>query len=548
VSKAQKIAKLKEIIRELIKNNLEEVSTTASAGAASPSGTGIYYDTPLAFSGKSKKSKKKKKKITHAAGMKPVKESVINEYVSVDNFNKDFNMAMDLVIKQANNLKGPLGKHPIKRNVNKLKAVQNLFKKFVAPALVKADRDISKGFDLTRIKKDLADGKFKSVLEYQIMNRIGGRGYDSNEFFGIDDKVKKLLDRIFGELRKLVNIMDKAQLESVNEASTLTLRGKNGKMVDVPRKFASIISGIDRGMSKFNPRGVMFGHRKYHKLKPNDEFSGSIVLKNPLSKKDIDDVMKQLKRTGSSLGIKFEKITFNPDRNEPFIEFRVKPEQFNESVNEVTDKEINAMKKVLKDMENLRKSFTKATTIGDKELKRKWYNQHYEKIITAHKGIIVMLHNMRNKQLMGEGILNELTDSQWRDANSSFVGNKYFPTMLKAAKKIIQDKDEKKLEEFIGANYRYFKNMSKNFKFRLKEGRYHDWRNDESMTPKQKIGISVREVRDALTELDKRIKMNLQLKTELNMDGSAYWKNTHKALTKISERLVKLAGKVGNLK
>ena len=114
----------------------------------------------------------------------------------------------------------------------------------------------------------------------------------------------------------------------LKEASTLTLRGKNGKMVDVPRKFASIISGIDRGMSKFNPRGVMFGHRKYHKLKPNDEYSGSIVLKNPLSKKDIDDVMKQLKRTGSSLGIKFEKITFNPDRNEPFIEFRVNNASF----------------------------------------------------------------------------------------------------------------------------------------------------------------------------------------------------------------------------
>ena len=109
----------------------------------------------------------------------------------------------------------------------------------------------------------------------------------------------------------------------LKEASTLTLRGKNGKMVDVPRKFASIISGIDRGMSKFNPRGVMFGHRKYHKLKPNDEYSGSIILKNPLSKKDIDVVMKHLKSAGSSLGVKFEKITFNPDRNEPFVEFRI---------------------------------------------------------------------------------------------------------------------------------------------------------------------------------------------------------------------------------
>ena len=82
----------------------------------------------------------------------------------------------------------------------------------------------------------------------------------------------------------------------------------------------------------------------------------------------------------------------------------------------------------------------------------------------------------------------------------------------------------------------------------LKEGRYHDWRNDESMTPKQKVGRSMREIRDALNELDKTVKMNLKLKTELNMKSEDYWKNTHKALTKISERLVKMANKVGNLK
>ena len=82
----------------------------------------------------------------------------------------------------------------------------------------------------------------------------------------------------------------------------------------------------------------------------------------------------------------------------------------------------------------------------------------------------------------------------------------------------------------------------------VKEGRYHDWRNDESMTPKQKIGRSMREIRDALNELDKTVKMNLKLKTELKMSSQDYWKNTHKALTKISERLVKMANKVGNMK
>ena len=81
----------------------------------------------------------------------------------------------------------------------------------------------------------------------------------------------------------------------------------------------------------------------------------------------------------------------------------------------------------------------------------------------------------------------------------------------------------------------------------LNEGKYHDYRNDESMTPKQKIGNSMREVRNALTELGKLIDMNVRLKNELNVDSRSYWKNTHKALSKISERLVKLANKVGKM-
>ena len=82
---------------------------------------------------------------------------------------------------------------------------------------------------------------------------------------------------------------------------------------------------------------------------------------------------------------------------------------------------------------------------------------------------------------------------------------------------------------------------------KVNEGKYHQYRNDESLTPKQKIGRSMREVRNALTELNKLIDMNVRLKNELNVDSGSYWKNTHKALHKISERLVKLANKVGRL-
>ena len=81
----------------------------------------------------------------------------------------------------------------------------------------------------------------------------------------------------------------------------------------------------------------------------------------------------------------------------------------------------------------------------------------------------------------------------------------------------------------------------------VNEGRYHDYRNDESLTPKQKIGYSMREVRDKLNELDKLVNMNVRLKNEIGVDSKTYWKNTHGAMKKISERLVKLARKVGQL-
>jgi hypothetical protein len=81
----------------------------------------------------------------------------------------------------------------------------------------------------------------------------------------------------------------------------------------------------------------------------------------------------------------------------------------------------------------------------------------------------------------------------------------------------------------------------------INEGKYHQYRNDDSLSPKQKIGYSMREVRDKLNELDKLVKMNVRLKNEIGVDSTSYWKNTHRAMNKISERLVKLANKVGQL-
>ena len=66
-----KLDKLKEIIRELIKNELEEASTSANVPG---------YQTPYAFRGKRKKDKDKEKKIaTNSTGYDRVNEGSYEE-------------------------------------------------------------------------------------------------------------------------------------------------------------------------------------------------------------------------------------------------------------------------------------------------------------------------------------------------------------------------------------------------------------------------------------------------------------------------------------
>ena len=119
--------------------------------------------------------------------------------------------------------------------------------------------------------------------------------------------------------------------------------------------------------------------------------------------------------------------------------------------------------------------------------------------------------------------------------------------VIKAIKKQDDLETRKAIDSLYGSLIRLNHVAQGKEKRYVQEGKYHDYRNDESLTPKQKIGNSMREVRNALTELGKLIDMNVRLKNELNVDSRSYWKNTHKALSKISERLVKLANKVGKM-
>jgi hypothetical protein len=77
---------------------------------------------------------------------------------------------------------------------------------------------------------------------------------------------------------------------------------------------------------------------------------------------------------------------------------------------------------------------------------------------------------------------------------------------------------------------------------------YYAWRNDETASPKKKIGTAISEINSTLKEAEKVIKRCGRLKKEMGMSSNDYWKRTNGALLKIEQRVHKLAGRVREMR
>ncbi len=132
--------------------------------------------------------------------------------------------------------------------------------------------------------------------------------------------------------------------------------GARGKMVVVPDNYAGRYGRVQYNlMKKLGYTGgdhniirhMDWGYKNYHRQKPNDQFSSSIILKSSpekpfgdkdgrIRKKDVMIVLKELMRQLKANRLKLDKKpVYRPDRNNPMIEFRVDPKSvMKESVNE----------------------------------------------------------------------------------------------------------------------------------------------------------------------------------------------------------------------
>lgn len=77
---------------------------------------------------------------------------------------------------------------------------------------------------------------------------------------------------------------------------------------------------------------------------------------------------------------------------------------------------------------------------------------------------------------------------------------------------------------------------------------YRDYAtNDPKTTPEQKVKGTIRDVSKKLSEIEEMVRNASRLKTESGMSRDGYGPRVEKALTKISERLIKISERVRSL-
>ena len=119
--------------------------------------------------------------------------------------------------------------------------------------------------------------------------------------------------------------------------------------------------------------------------------------------------------------------------------------KISESINEVKKQEVDAMKKVSKDMQSVLKSYQKIANMGDKELKNTKHNASYKKVLDARDAILTMIGTL-NTQMLLKKESHDISDT-YRVMNDSQHCELIEDKVLKFTK--VKDKSLEKHLKFV---------------------------------------------------------------------------------------------------
>ena len=325
--------------------------------------------------------------------------------------------------------------------------------------------------------------------------------------------------------------------------------------------------GDDRGRQSFsNPKAMAKWFEKNFKMKKESVNEGKLDRIGSQLIKDLDKKYKNQKGTIST----FNKIKKDLRKKMPRVSDRVAGSIANQYNDFLLDKDLNPKEKLRLMVLTLKGLGMNEFVSEDRDYKVEY--KKFQSSTKAKKYRAELNKYNRQKGTYGNGDGKDASHKGGKivgfEAQSKNRGRAEKSRLKKEARTInVEPNWEgvwryfkymaqtnptvwKRMQRNLGSEWGKLEKMAQQKRWQsesVNEGKYHDYKNDESLTAKQKIGYSMREVRDKLTELDKLVKMNVRLKNEIGVDSTSYWKRTHTAMKKISERLVKLANKVGQL-
>ena len=182
----------------------------------------------------------------------------------------------------------------------------------------------------------------------------------------------------------------------------------------------------------------------------NEELDDNFVA--PLEeddKKDGDPCWKGYKQVGMKKKGGKEVPNCVPMNEEELEKAGIKKEDVDyshvEDLEEVSDKEIGAMKKLSKDMQAVLKGYQKIMGMGDKELKDTKYNKNYEAILDARNKVLTLIGTLTTKQQLEsvdltieEGKMGELFLDIQNGATAKEIARDY-PVSIQQAKDFLKD-------------------------------------------------------------------------------------------------------------
>lgn len=175
----------------------------------------------------------------------------------------------------------------------------------------------------------------------------------------------------------------------------------------------------------------------------------------------------------------------------------------------------------------------------------------------------------QNAEQLGYKLVNEPEDRDWKDLEDArkepLVWRKKFGENIKGDSETMSENinevkyrgyDIKKQNrkdshpyyvpalKVTGASMKDVKDQIDKALNEGRRGAYQNYRDDENMTTRQKIGESLRSVRNQLAEVEKTIDLNLRLKQETGINSQEYWKRTTRALNRINEKMTRIINKI----